>query len=180
MLYKSKQKGMFTAVKDTLKRRGLSIQCSTRLLLIKIIKESPLAVLPVSVWFWWYQLHCHITVIIAVEIEDTVLDCLDRLNRTMLLDDDDDSLKRRLGNSSIKTTLFLPTETALMNTEVTIADHLVNGSFRAETLATDDRQMTTDDQLLTAVSGILIHIKSTCVNVSLYFEKYYCLILSSV
>ena len=97
--------------------------------------------------------------IIAVEIEDTVLDCLDKLNRTMLLDDDD-SLKRRLGNSSIKTTLFLPTETALMNTEVTIADHLVKGSFRAETLYYR--------RLLTAVSGSPIHIKGNCVNVSLY------------
>ena len=96
----------------------------------------------------------------TIELEDTVVDCLDRLNRTMLLDDDSlDSIERRLGNSSIKTTLFAPTETALMNVEadnVTLASHLATGSFRAERLSSQ--------RLKTAASGRFIHI--TCVIVS--------------
>ena len=95
-----------------------------------------------------------------IGLEDTVVDCLDMLNRTMLLDDDSlDSIERRLSDSSVKTTLFAPTVTALMNTEadnVTIANHLATGSFRAERLR--------GQRLTSVASGRFIHI--TCVNVS--------------
>ena len=72
-------------------------------------------------------LYYHITVYVTIGLENTVVDCLERLNRTRLLDDDSlDSIEMRLGDGDVTSTLFAPTETVLMDTEAdneTIASH---------------------------------------------------------
>ena len=116
-------------------------------------------------------LYYHITVYVTIGLENTVVDCLERLNRTRLLDDDSlDSIEMRLGDGDVTSTLFAPTETVLMDTEAdneTIASHLATGSFRAERLYSCQR-------LTTVASGRFIHV--TSVRVSKHNIINYCVV----
>ena len=98
--------------------------------------------------------------------------CLERLNRTRLLDDDSlDSIERRLGDGDVTSTLFAP---VLMDTEAdneTIASHLATGSFRAERLYSCQR-------LTTVASGHFIHV--TSVRVSKHNIINYCVVATDI